>query len=42
VVLSGDSLAHLALVMAARAVLFGPTSHAEIEHFGLGEKVFGI
>lgn len=42
VVLSGDSLAmHLALAMGRRVVvLFGPTSHAEIELFGLGEKVF--
>ncbi len=42
VVLSGDSLAmHVALAMNRRVVvLFGPTSHAEIELFGLGEKVF--
>jgi len=42
VVLSADSLAmHLALATGRRAVvLFGPTSHAEIELFGLGEKVF--
>lgn len=41
VILSGDSLAmHLALAMERRVVvLFGPTSHAEIELFGLGEKV---
>ena len=41
VMLSGDSLAmHLALAMQQRVVvLFGPTSHTEIELFGLGEKV---
>jgi len=41
VVVSGDSLAmHIALAMGRRiAVLFGPTSHTEIELFGLGEKV---
>ena len=41
VVVSGDSLAmHVALAMGRRvAVLFGPTSHTEIELFGLGEKV---
>lgn len=41
VVLSGDSLAmHIALALGRRAVvLFGPTSSAEIEMFGLGEKV---
>ena len=41
VVLSGDSLAmHIALAMGRRVVvLFGPTSHTEIELFGLGEKV---
>jgi heptosyltransferase-2 len=41
VVLSGDSLAmHIALAMSRRVVvLFGPTSHTEIELFGLGEKV---
>jgi ADP-heptose:LPS heptosyltransferase len=41
VMLSGDSLAmHVALAVGARAVvLFGPTSHAEIELFGRGEKV---
>ncbi|MEO0248451.1 MAG: glycosyltransferase family 9 protein [candidate division WOR-3 bacterium] len=42
VVLSGDSLAmHVALATGRRVVvLFGPTSHAEIELFGLGEKVY--
>jgi lipopolysaccharide heptosyltransferase III len=41
VMLSGDSLAmHVALAVGTRAVvLFGPTSHAEIELFDLGEKV---
>jgi ADP-heptose:LPS heptosyltransferase len=41
VVVSGDSLAmHLALAMGRRVVvLFGPTSHTEIELFGLGEKI---
>jgi len=41
VVLSGDSLAmHVALALGRRAVvLFGPTSHAEIEFFGQGEKI---
>lgn len=41
VMLSGDSLAmHLAHAMARRVVvLFGPTSHTEIELFGLGEKI---
>lgn len=41
VVLSGDSLPmHVALAMGRRTVvLFGPTSHKEIELFGLGEKV---
>ncbi len=41
VMVSGDSLAmHVALARGARAVvLFGPTSHHEIELFGLGEKV---
>ena len=41
VILSGDSLAmHLALAMERRVViLFGPTSHTEIELFGLGEKI---
>ena len=41
VVLSGDSLPmHIALAMGRRVVvLFGPTSHTEIELFGLGEKV---
>ncbi|MBW6504121.1 glycosyltransferase family 9 protein [bacterium] len=42
VLLSGDSLPmHVALSMGRRVVvLFGPTSHSEIELFGLGEKVF--
>jgi ADP-heptose:LPS heptosyltransferase len=41
VLLSGDSLAmHVALAVGTRTVvLFGPTSHAEIELFSLGEKV---
>jgi heptosyltransferase-2 len=41
VMLSGDSLAmHVALALERRViVLFGPTSSAEIELFGLGEKV---
>jgi ADP-heptose:LPS heptosyltransferase len=41
-VLSGDSLAmHIAIATRRRVViLFGPTSHSEIELFGLGEKVF--
>jgi heptosyltransferase-2 len=41
VVISGDSLPmHIALAMGRRVVvLFGPTSHSEIELFGLGEKV---
>ena len=41
VILSGDSLAmHIALAMNRRVVvLFGPTSHAEIELFGKGEKI---
>ena len=41
VVVSGDSLAmHVALAMERRVViLFGPTSHTEIDLFGLGEKV---
>ena len=41
VVVTGDTLAmHLALAMLKRAVvLFGPTSAAEIELYGLGEKV---
>jgi lipopolysaccharide heptosyltransferase III len=40
-VVSGDSLAmHIALAMGRQVVvLFGPTSHTEIELFGLGEKV---
>lgn len=39
--LSADSLAmHVALAVGSRAVVyFGPTSHAEIELFGRGEKV---
>jgi heptosyltransferase-2 len=42
VVLAGDSLAmHIALARQRRVVvLFGPTSHAEIELFGIGEKLF--
>lgn len=41
VVLSGDTLAmHIALAMRRRVVVvFGPTSHTEIELFGLGEKM---
>lgn len=41
IVLSGDTLAmHLALALGRRVVvLFGPTSSAEIELFGLGEKI---
>ena len=41
VVVAGDTLAmHLALALKRRAViLFGPTSSAEIEMYGLGEKV---
>jgi heptosyltransferase-2 len=41
VMISADSLAmHIALAMGCRVVvLFGPTSHAEIELFGFGEKV---
>ena len=41
VVVSGDSLAmHVALAMGRRVVvLFGPTSHTEIDLFGQGEKV---
>ncbi len=41
VVMAGDTLAmHLALALGRRAViLFGPTSAAEIEMYGLGEKV---
>lgn len=40
-VIAGDTLAtHLALALGRRAViLFGPTSSAEIEMYGLGEKV---
>ncbi len=42
VMLSGDSLAmHVALAVGTRvAVIFGPTSAAEIELFDMGEKVF--
>jgi heptosyltransferase-2 len=41
VVVTGDTLAmHLALALGRRAVvIFGPTSAAEIELYGLGEKV---
>ena len=41
VVVTGDTLAmHLALALKKRSVvLFGPTSAAEIELYGLGEKV---
>jgi ADP-heptose:LPS heptosyltransferase len=41
VVLSGDSLAmHIALAMRCRVVaLFGPTSSAEIDLFGRGQKI---
>ena len=41
VVVCGDTLAmHVALAMKRRVVvLFGPTSHAEIELFGMGEKI---
>jgi heptosyltransferase-2 len=41
VVVTGDTLAmHLAIALGRRAViLFGPTSAAEIETYGLGEKV---
>jgi ADP-heptose:LPS heptosyltransferase len=40
-VITGDTLAmHLALALGRRTVvLFGPTSAAEIELYGLGEKV---
>lgn len=40
-VVAGDTLAmHLALALKRRAViLFGPTSSAEIEMYGLGEKI---
>ena len=40
-VVAGDTLAmHLALALGRRAViLFGPTSSAEIEMYGMGEKV---
>jgi heptosyltransferase-2 len=42
VLVSGDTLAmHIALATRRRiVVLFGPTSAAEIELYGLGEKVF--
>jgi heptosyltransferase-2 len=42
VVVSGDTLAmHIALATRRRVVvLFGPTSFAEIELYGLGEKVY--
>jgi ADP-heptose:LPS heptosyltransferase len=42
VMLSGDSLAmHIGLATGRRViVLFGPTSHPEIELFGLGEKIY--
>jgi len=42
VVVSGDTLAmHIALATGRRVVvLFGPTSAAEIELYGLGEKVY--
>ncbi len=42
VVLSADSLAmHVALATGRRTViLFGPTSHAEIDIFGLGERIY--
>ena len=41
VIVTGDTLAmHLALALERRTVvLFGPTSAAEIELYGLGEKV---
>lgn len=41
VVIAGDTLAmHLALALGRRTVvLFGPTSSAEIEMYGLGEKI---
>jgi ADP-heptose:LPS heptosyltransferase len=41
VIVSGDTLAmHIALAAKRRVViLFGPTSHSEIELYGLGEKV---
>jgi heptosyltransferase-2 len=40
-IVAGDTLAmHLSLALARRTiVLFGPTSAAEIEMYGLGEKV---
>jgi heptosyltransferase-2 len=42
VIVTGDTLAlHVALALGVRVVaLFGPTSHAEIELYGLGEKVY--
>jgi heptosyltransferase-2 len=42
VVVTGDTLAmHLALAQGKRTiVLFGPTSHHEIELFGLGQKIY--
>jgi heptosyltransferase-2 len=42
VVVTGDTLAmHIGLALGRRSVvLFGPTSHAEIELYGLGEKVY--
>ena len=44
VVVSGDTLAmHIALAMKRRVVtMFGPTSHTEIELFGLGEKILPV
>jgi heptosyltransferase-2 len=44
VVVTGDSLAlHLSLAMGRRVVAyFGPTSDAEIELYGLGEKVLPL
>jgi len=41
VVVAGDTLAmHLSLALRQRTVvLFGPTSSAEIEMYGLGEKI---
>jgi heptosyltransferase-2 len=42
VLLTGDTLAmHVALALGRRTVvLFGPTSHAEIDLYGLGDKVY--
>lgn len=42
VVVTGDTLAmHIALALGRRTiVLFGPTSHPEIELYGLGEKIY--